>query len=115
MVAGTNPFLTHGTCWVDIKGGTGFSGSTALLATDFEAPADAVQVASLSNAANDFDWSSASLDATGRALINKAGKTQFRIYFTLHDNGDGKADYMGWYSGEHLDPANRPVLEVLYR
>ncbi|HKQ38854.1 MAG TPA: DNRLRE domain-containing protein [Verrucomicrobiae bacterium] len=114
-VSGTNPFLTHGTCWMDIKGGTGFSGNTALLATDFEAAADATQVGALSNAVNDGDWSSGSINVTGRQFINKTGKTQLRVYFALHDNGDGKADYIGWYSGENATPANRPVLEVLYR
>ena len=114
-VSGTNPFLTHGTCWMDIKGGSGFSGSTALLASDFEAPADAMQVGSLSNAANDGDWSSGSINAGSLQFVNKSGKTQVRIYFALHDNGDGKADYIGWYSGENGTPGNRPVLEVLYR
>ena len=114
-VSGTNPFLTHGTCWMDIKGGLGFSGSTALVAADFEAPADATQVGSLSNAVNDGDWSSGVINANGLQFINKNGRTQLRVYFELHDNGDGKADYLGWYSGENAMPANRPVLEVLYR
>lgn len=114
-VSGTNPFLTHGTCWMDIKGGSGFSGNTALVATDFEAAADATQVGALSNAVNDGDWSSGSVNAAGLAFVNKTGKTQLRLYFAVHDNGDGKADYVGWYSGENATPANRPVLEVLYR
>lgn len=114
-VSGTNPFLTHGTCWIDIKGDTGFSGSTALQAGDFTAPADATQVGALSNAANDGDWSSGTINASALGFVNKTGKTQFRVYFDLHDNGDGKADYVGWYSGENATPANRPVLEVLYR
>ena len=114
-VSGTSPFLTHGTCWMDIKSGSGFSGSTALVASDFEAPADATQVGSLSDAANDGDWSSGSIDASALQFINKSGKTQLRVYFTLHDNGNGKADYIGWYSGENATAANRPVLEVLYR
>ena len=28
--SGTNPFTTHGTCWVDVQSGSGFSGSTTL-------------------------------------------------------------------------------------
>ena len=114
-VAGTNPFMTHGTCWIDVKGGSGFGGSTVLLAPDFEAAADAAQVGSLSSAMNNGDWSSGSLNATGRSFINKQGTTQFRLYFATHDNNDGKADYIGWHSGENLTPANWPVLEILYR
>ena len=89
--------------------------STALLAPDFEAAADGVQVGSLSNPANDGDWSSGAIAVSGLEFVNKSGRTQFRVYFAVHDNGDGKADYMGWYSGENAAPANRPVLEVLYR
>ncbi|MCI0539466.1 MAG: hypothetical protein L0Z50_30010, partial [Verrucomicrobiales bacterium] len=85
-VSGTNPFTTHGACYVDIKGGTGFGGSAALAASDFEAAADAVQVATLSNAANNGDLSTGSLNSTGLLFINKTGKTQFRVYFSLDDN-----------------------------
>jgi hypothetical protein len=35
-LSGTNPFTTHGTCWVDVQTG-GFSGSTALETGDFQA------------------------------------------------------------------------------
>src|SRR5204863_8387796 len=83
-VSETNPFLTHGTCWMDIKGGSGFSGSTALLATDFEAPADVTQAGSLINAASDGDWSAGVINASGLQFIDKTGKTQLRIYFELH-------------------------------
>lgn len=115
IVAGTNPFLTHGPCWLDIKGGTGFSGSAALELADFQSPADAAEVGALSNAASDGDWSASSINSIGLGFLNKIGTTQFRISFSVHDNEDGKADYMGWYSGENATPANRPVLEVLYR
>lgn len=114
-VVGTNPFTTHGACHIDIKGGTGFGGATALAAGDFQAAADATQVGSLSNALNNGDWSTGVINATGLPFINKAGVTQFRIYFALDDNDDGASDYIGWYSGDHATPANRPVLEVLYR
>ncbi len=112
---GTNPFTTHGVCYVDIKGGTGFGGSTTLAASDFEAAADAVQVATLSNAANNEDLSTGLLNSTGLSFLNKTGKTQFRIYFSLDDNNNGVIDYIGWYSGENATAANRPVLEVVYQ
>lgn len=114
-VSGSNPFSTHGTCWIDVKGGLGFADSTTLAAGDFQAAADATQVGALSNAANNGDWSSGVLNAAALSFINKTGTTQFRVYFSLHDNNDGSADYVGWYSGDNALPANGPVLEVLYR
>ena len=113
--SGTNPFTTHGACFADIKGGTGFGGSTALTAGDFQAAADANQVAALSNAASNGAFSSGVLNSMGLSFINKAGTTQFRVYFTRDDNDDRGNDYLGWYPGENSNAANRPVLEVTYQ
>jgi len=113
-LSGTNPFTTHGTCWADVQSGSGFSGSTALQAGDFQAAATAVQAASLTNAANNGDWSTGSLNAAGLAAINKTGTTQLRVYFNLDDNNDRNADYIGYYSGEATS-ANRPQLVVTYQ
>jgi uncharacterized protein (DUF2141 family) len=113
--SGTNPFTTHGSCFVDIRGGTGFNNSVALQTTDFQAPADATQVASMSNAATDGTVSSGTINATGRGLINKTGRTQFRVYFSLDDNDDAGSDYIGWFSGNDASSANWPTLEVTYQ
>ena len=114
-LSGTNPFTTHGTCWVDVQSGSGFSGSTALQTGDFQAAATAVQAASLSNAANNGDWSTGSLNAAGLAAINKTGTTQLRVYFNLDDNNDNGNDYIGYYSGDNGTAANRPQLVVTYQ
>ena len=113
-LSGTNPFTTHGRCYVDIKGGSGFSGSTALQVQDFEAPADAEQVALLSNVPGN-GIATAQIDTAGLALINRTGKTQFRISFTTGDNGDAGWDHIDWYSGNSYDAAKRPVLEITYQ
>ncbi len=113
-LSGTNPFTTHGTCWVDVQSGSGFSGSTTLQTGDFQAAATTVQAASLTNAANNGDWSTGSLNTAGLAAINKTGTTQLRIYFNLDDNNDGGNDYIGYYSGEATS-ANRPQLVVTYQ
>src|SRR5436305_10600200 len=114
-LSGTNPFTTHGTCWVDVQSGSGFSGSTALQTGDFQAAATAVQAASLTNAANNLDWSEGSLNAAGLAAINKTGTTQLRVYFNLDDDNDRIADYIGYYSGDNGTAANRPQLVVTYQ
>ena len=113
--SGTNPFGTHGTAFVDIKSGTGFSGSLALQTGDFQAAADAAQVGTLSNPAADGDWSTATLNATGRSFVNKTGRTQLRLYFSLDDNDDAGNDYIGYRSGNDTDSASRPVLEITYQ
>jgi fibronectin type 3 domain-containing protein len=113
-ISGTNPFDTHGLLYVDIKGGTGFNGSTTLEAADFQATADATQVATLSNAANNLDWSTGDLSTTGLNLIDKTGQTQFRVYFALDDNDNATSDFINWYASETSTVANRPVLEVAY-
>ena len=113
-VSGTNPFTTHGTCWVDVQTG-GFGGSTTLATGDFQATATAVQAASLSNAASNGAWSEGSLNASGLLAIDKTGTTQLRVYFNLDDNDDNGNDYLGYYSGDNATSANRPQLVVTYR
>jgi carboxypeptidase T len=112
-LSGTSPFTTHGTCWADVQTG-GFSGSTALQTTDFEATATVAQAASLSNATANGTWSEGSLNAAGRAAIDKTGTTQLRVYFNLDDNDDGGTDYIGYYSGNNSTSSNRPLLVVTY-
>lgn len=114
-VIGTNPFASLGVCCVDIKGGAGFNGATTLQTADFQAAADGVHVGELSNAANNGDWSTASLDATGRGLVNKGGTTQLRVYFSTATNANGASDVMQWYAGDDSTAANRPVLEITYQ
>src|SRR6185369_14529791 len=109
-LSGTNPFTTHGTCWVDVQTGSNFSGSTTLATGDFQATATATQAASLTNAASDGSWSEGSLNAAGLAAIDKAGTTQLRVYFSLDDNDDTGNDYLGYYSGDSTTAANRPQL-----
>jgi len=113
-VSGTNPFTTHGACRVDVQTG-GFSGSTTLQTGDFQAAATALAAASLTNATSNGAWSEGSLNAAGLAAINKVGTTQLRVYFALDDNDDGGNDYIGYYSGDNSNSANRPQLVVIYQ
>ncbi|MEM7584043.1 MAG: endonuclease [Acidobacteriota bacterium] len=113
-VVGTNPFSTHGTCWVDVHSG-GLGGSTALANGDFQAVASVARSASLSNAASNGDWSEASLDAVGLTAVDATGTTQLRFYFDLDDNDDGGTDTIGYYPGNHSNTANHPQLVVTYQ
>ena len=76
-----------------------------------------VQSASLSNANANANgaWSEGTLNAAGVAAINKTGSTQFRVYFTLDDNDNGRNDYISYTSGESSSAASRPQLIVTYR
>ena len=69
----------------------------------------------LSNAAANNDWSECNFNAAGIAAINKAGKTQVRVAFTLDDNDDNGEDYIGYYSGNNATAANHPQLVVTYQ
>jgi hypothetical protein len=113
-LTGSNPFLNHGNLSVDVRNG-GFNGNTALETADFQAAATATAVCTLSNPANNGDWSECTFSAAGLAAINKAGKTQVRIAFTLDDDNDRGDDYLGYYSGDNADSASRPQLIVTYQ
>ena len=112
-LTGQNPHNTHGACKVDIATG-GFSGSTALQSSDFEAAADAVGVTDLSNPTSNLDWSEGNLNAAGLAAVNTAGTTQFRVYFEIGDEDDRRNDYLGFYAGEE-GGSSRPELVVTYQ
>ncbi len=111
-MAGTNPFTTHGSCYVDVVRGT--FGAQALENSDFQASATASQVATMSNPTVNGAISTGSLNASGLDAINKGGITQMRVYFSLPSNNNGIADNISFYSGDDVTPSNRPVLEVEY-
>ena len=68
----------------------GLSASTTLQTADFQAAATAVQAASLTAATSNGAWSEGMLNAAGPAAVSKTGTTQFRVYFNLDDNDDGR-------------------------
>jgi len=100
---------------VDIKGGSGFNNAAALSKEDFQAAADATNVATMSYPSANGTLSTGNLNATGLSKINKTGKTQLRIYFATDDDNDSTSDYIGFYPAENSTAVNRPVLEVTYQ
>jgi hypothetical protein len=112
-LTGTNPHATHGTATADVSS-SGFGGSTALAASDFQAAATATAVATMSDPGANGVFSEGTLNAAGLAAINKTGTTQFRVQFSLDDNDDNGNDFLGYYSGEAA-AGNQPELVVTYQ
>ncbi len=97
-----------GSITVDIKNGY-YGTDDVLRANDFEAASSATNVATIPYPASDGDYSSGTLNATGRAQINKTGITQFKIRFITDDDNDATADYLYLY-----DSSDPPSLAVTW-
>ncbi|MEI6196352.1 MAG: tandem-95 repeat protein, partial [Verrucomicrobiota bacterium] len=114
-VVGTNPFTWSGAAaYVDITGDSGFSGSTALQAGDFEAAADATAVATMSAPANNGDWSVGTLNQNSLQYVDRTGRTQLRVYLTPATTTNASVDYIGFWPGDATTQTNRPVFVVSY-
>ena len=98
-VYGTSPASWGGELRVDIKGGSGFGGSTALAASDFQAAADATNIGHLSVPSANGDWA-AGIFTSGMSYVNLTGTTQFRVYFQVDDNDNATDDFLAFYPGE---------------
>ncbi len=112
-LTGTNPFGTLGRLLADVQSG-GFGGNAALQTSDFQASATAVGSASLSNPTMNGTWAIGTLDAAGLAAINRTGRTQVRLAFEVHDNGNAVADRVSFATGDHADATLWPELDVTY-
>ena len=111
---GQNPFNTHGTHFVDIKAG-GFSGNNTLENSDFQAPADGVQVGIVTNQGGSGTAYNVDLNEDALNFISKEDRTQLRLYFSLDDNDDGGTDLAGFYSANNSNAARHPRLIVTYQ
>lgn len=108
---GVDPFGTHGALVVEIRNGV-FGSSTELQAGDFSALAGTGALRDPFTALTS-SWYSAELSNTNLALINKIGRTQFRLFFSRDDDDDLSADYVKFFSGNSSD-ANMPELVITY-
>jgi hypothetical protein len=96
---GQNPFDWPATCNIDIANPA--FGDVGLDPNDWEAPPDAVAVASFTaDPGTENPMTSTDFDSAGLANINRNGTTQFKVYFTPLHNNDAITDYLGFYSGE---------------
>lgn len=110
---GVDPFATHGNLLVDIKQGT--FGAAELEISDYEAAPSAAQVASTGNQGSKGAQYVFDLNNAGRANINKTGRTQLRLYFSLDDDDDRLNDYAGFYPSDANNSLRHPKLIVTYR
>lgn len=108
---GVDAFTTHGALVLEIRNGV-FGSSTELQAGDFSALASSGAIrdplAGLTSS-----WYSVELSNANLALINKIGRTQFRLFFSRDDDDDLSADYIKFFSGNSID-ANMPELVITY-
>lgn len=113
-LVGTNPFTTHGKLVFDMR--KPFFGTTsALAASDFQAPAGKLNAGQFSSVpVSGGSAYLALLPSSSFIYINKTGLTQFRLRFSLDDNNDAGADYMLFRSGNYAGVTDRPELEVQY-
>jgi hypothetical protein len=108
-----------GALLVDVVPGF-FGPSAALQTADFaDAPTGlAVGAGTLGFPATNGAAATGALGSAGRAAVNAAGLTQFRVRFANGDDGDAANDYLGFYSGETttttLGVTNKPTLVVTY-
>ena len=99
----------------DIKGGNGFGGSPALQGGDGIAPADASTICTMSAASGPGDISQGKVDPAAFQHINRAGRTQFRLRFSLAATNPYGTDYVGFFGGQLTNaPENRPSLVIVY-
>jgi hypothetical protein len=110
-IVGTDPFLTHGLLFSEIRNGS-FNNNVALQNADFAAAASSGSVRDGYVAVTN-SWYGAQLSDVNLPFVSKTGTTQFRLFFSKDDNDDQSADYIKFFSGNSTS-ANQPQLIVIY-
>ena len=60
------------------------------------------------------EWLEAGLPESQFEAINRNGRSQFRLYFTLPNNSDNVEDRISFYSGNEEDSSLHPQLIIDY-
>jgi hypothetical protein len=111
VAAGTDPFITHGALFAEMK--NGFFGKSPLENTDFQAAAYPKRsVGTFAPVSGGPGWYQLVLQPANFKYVNLNGVTQFRIRFTKDDDNDKVADIISFFSGD--DPTNPPQLIIEY-
>jgi len=108
---GAGSFTTQKKLMIDVRNPY-FGSSAALGLGDFQSPASVHLVnVTASSVKGAFVFS---LGQSALTAISLNGLTQFRLYFQLGDNGNNRADYQSFYSGNASIATYRPALVVRY-
>ncbi|MBE2220110.1 MAG: protein kinase [Anaerolineae bacterium] len=102
-----------GVIYFDMAPNNGFNNNWALESEDFSAPASSSNVATIQNLYSG-DWLEAGLAETYFEEINRNGRSQFRLYFTLTNNSDDVEDRISFYAGDEADSSFQPQLIIDY-
>jgi hypothetical protein len=90
-------------------------GASGLSSSDFQAPATKEAVSKIAWPAYSNGMTIYSrLEDADEGLINRTGKTQFRIRYQNDDDNDGSADYMPYATGNNSNASQRPTLTIRY-
>lgn len=108
-----DPFGDLGVLYADIAPFNGFGGSYTLESSDFEAPAAANNVISLSETTANDEWSTGDLGASHFNLINRNGFTQFKIHFQFADDNDRRSDLFRFSSSDDGTNNQPPAPELI--
>lgn len=108
------PERTLGEIHIDAISGS-FSGNPNLEAGDFQAPATLNAVSQFAFPAyNDGMRIFSRLEPETLGVINRTGRTQFRVRYTIPSNNNEQADYTSYATSNHPESAFRPALRVKY-
>ncbi len=106
--------VDFGAILVDIRTGS-FGTGNGLENADFQSPATATAVATMSVPAGVGAWSFGQLNQAGLDAINRSGgRTQFRVYYALPDNGNNTQDFLPFFGGASTTPGTQPILRISY-
>jgi len=111
-LVGTDPFTILGGLKADIRKPY-FGTNIGLVVGDFQAAAGRSNAATFRTAPVN-NWYIAVMNSLGYPYINLAGTTQFRLRFLTDDNNDNAADYMKFFTGDHVNNAVHPMLIIDY-
>lgn len=90
-------------------------GTNALTSSDWESSATKLAVSKFAwPAFNNGMTIFSRLENPDNDLINRAGKTQFRIRYENGTDGDGVADYMSYATSNNSNSSLRPTLTIKY-